>query len=99
MAFGEKILTWNIYTTNKALPTTKQVQLIDPKAFVIATLDAESEIFVGYVAIQEQKEMPVHSKKQAQVGALLFDKAQIEVLAEYSNYGNVFSAENVTELP
>ena len=43
--------------------------------------------------------MPIHSKKQAQVGALLFDKAFIKVLAEYSNYSNVFSAENVAELP
>ena len=43
--------------------------------------------------------MPVHSKKQAQIGALLFDKASTEVLAEYSDYNNVFSAENTVELP
>ena len=41
----------------------------------------------------------MHSKKQAQVGVLLFDKALTEVLAEYSNYNNVFSAENAAELP
>ena len=46
-----------------------------------------------YVAIREQEEMPVHSKKQAQVGALLFNEASTKVLAEYSNYSNVFSAE------
>ena len=43
--------------------------------------------------------MPVHSKKQAQVGALLFDKAFTKVPAEYSDYSNVFSTENATELP
>ena len=46
--------------------------------------------------------MPVHSKKhvqiKAQIGALLFNKALIEVLAEYSNYSNVFSVEYVAEL-
>ena len=46
--------------------------------------------------------MLVHSKKQAQikahVGALLFNKAPIEVLAKYSNYSNVFSVEHVAEL-
>ena len=42
--------------------------------------------------------MPVHSKKQAQIGALLFDKALIEVPVEYSNYSNVFSVENTAEL-
>ena len=48
--------------------------------------------------------MPVHAKRQAQiqdeaqVRALLFDEAPIEVPVEYSDY-NVFSAENVAELP
>ena len=47
--------------------------------------------------------MLVHSKRQtqieAQIGALLFNEAPIEVLAEYSNYSNVFSAEHAAELP
>ena len=43
--------------------------------------------------------MLMHFKKQAQVGALLFDKAFTKVLVEYSNYSNVFSAENIAELP
>ena len=55
------------------------------------------------MAIQKQEEMPVHSKKQAQlkaqVGALLFNKAFIEISAEYSNYSNVFLAEYVAKLP
>ena len=34
----------------------------------------------------------------AQVEALLFDKVPTKVLAEYSNYNNVFSVENVAEL-
>ena len=52
-----------------------------------------------HVAIWGREEIPVHSKKQAQVGALIFNKALTEVPAEYSNYSNVFSAENVAELP
>ena len=43
--------------------------------------------------------MLVHSEKQAQVGALRFDNAFTEVLAEYSDYSNIFSAENAAELP
>ena len=53
VSFGEGTLTWKSYTTNKVLPTTKQVQLVDPKEFVIAVLDANSETFVVHVAIQE----------------------------------------------
>ena len=40
----------------------------------------------------------MHSKKQAQVGALLFDKIFTEVLVKYSDYNNVFLAKNVVEL-
>ena len=35
----------------------------------------------------------------ARVWALLFDEALFEILAEYSNYSNVFSAKNAAELP
>ena len=62
-------------------------------------MDVDSETFVVHVAIQEQEKMPVHAERQAQVGALLFDEAPTEVPAEYSNYSNVFSAENAAELP
>ena len=40
----------------------------------------------------------MYFKRQAQVGVLLFDKAFIEVLTEYSDYSNVFSAENAVKL-
>ena len=98
VSFGEGTLTWKTYTTNEALPTTEQVQIVDPKEFVIVALDVDSETFVVHVAIREREEMPVHSEKQAQVGTLLFDEAPTEVPAEYSDYSNVFSAENVVEL-
>ena len=64
VAFGEKTLTWKSYTTNKALPTIEQVQLVNLKRFVIAALDTNSETFIMYIAIREQKKMPVHSEKQ-----------------------------------
>ena len=42
--------------------------------------------------------MPVHAQKQAQVRALIFNEASTEVLVEYSNYRDIFSAENAAEL-
>ena len=46
--------------------------------------------------------MPVHFEKQvqikAQIGALLFNEAPIEVLVEYSNYSDIFSAEYIAKL-
>ena len=51
MSFGKKTLVWKTYTTNKALPTTEQVQIINKKDFIIAALDANSEIFMVHVVI------------------------------------------------
>ena len=111
VAFGKKTLTQKFYITSKTLPTTKQVQLVDPKEFIIIALDADSEVFVMHVAIQEQEEMAIDPNRKAQievqsgaqsgaqVGALIFDKAPIEVPVEYSDYSAVFSAKNIAELP
>ena len=62
VAFGEETLTWKSYTTNKALSTTERVQLVNPKEFVIAALDVDSETFVVHVAIREREKMPVHAE-------------------------------------
>ena len=69
ITFGEKTLTWKSYTTNEALPTTKQVQLVNPKEFVIAALDADSKTFVVHVAIREWEEMAIDPDKKAQIEA------------------------------
>ena len=51
--FTEKELVWGSYTVAEALPTTKQVELIDKKEFAKAALDEESETFVMHVAALE----------------------------------------------
>ena len=65
VSFGEGTLTWKTYITSKALPTIKQVYIVDLKKFVIVALNINSKTFVMYVAIREQEKMPVHSEKQA----------------------------------
>ena len=62
-------------------------------------MDINSKMFIVYVIIQEQEKISVDSKRQVRVGALLFDKAFTKIPAEYSDYSNVFSVENVVELP
>ena len=99
VVFGKETLTWKSYTINEALPTTEWVQLVDPKEFVIAALDVDSEAFIVHMAIREQEEISVHAERQALVGALIFNEASTEVLVEYFNYSNVFSAENGADFP
>ena len=46
----------------------------------------------------KKAQIKAQTRVEAQIGALIFDKALIVVLIEYSGYNNVFSVENVTEL-
>ena len=43
-------------------------------------------------------EKQVQIEARAQVGALLFDKDLIKILAEYFDYNNIFSVKNAAEL-
>ena len=49
--------------------------------------------------IEAEAHIDAQGQSGAQVGALLFDEAPTEVPAEYSDYSDVFSAENAAELP
>ena len=64
VSFGERTLTWRTYTTNKALPITKQNQIINKNDFVIVALDADGEIFIVHMVIKERKEILMHFKRQ-----------------------------------
>ena len=48
--FAEKKLTWRSYIAAKALPTTKQVELIKKKEFAKRLLDEKFETFVVHIA-------------------------------------------------
>ena len=64
VSFGEMTLTWKSYTTKKTLSTTKQVQIVNLKEFVIAAWDVDSETLVIYIAIWEWKKwQKILSKK------------------------------------
>ena len=42
-------LWWRTYTTEKALSTTKRIELVNKKEFAAATLDSEHKTYVVYV--------------------------------------------------
>ena len=51
------------------------------------------------MVMNPDRKAQIEAQSGAQVGALLFDEAPTEVPAEYSDYSDVFSAENAAELP
>ena len=91
--FFEKKLTWKSYIIAKALPTTKQIELIDKKKFVKAAVDENSETYVIYVATLEAplSGIMIHLSQKAQSATLKQDEALIKVPAEYSDFSEVFS--------
>ena len=52
---------WRTYTTKKALPTTRCVELVSKKEFAAAALDPEHEIYVVYVGLVSSNELPSSS--------------------------------------
>ena len=51
--FSKRELWWRSYTIEKALSTTKQVELVEKKEFAASALDPRHETFVIHVAFLE----------------------------------------------
>ena len=69
IAFNKKTLMWRLYTTNQALSTPKQVQMVDLKEFIIAALDMDSKTFVVYLTIRKREDMAMDLATKAQIEA------------------------------
>ena len=71
--FDTESFTWRSYSTAKALPTTRRVELIDKRHFAKAALDKNSETFVIHIAAlrvlgaTETIGMPIHPNRANQV--------------------------------
>ena len=94
--FAEKKLTWRTYTTEKALPTTRRVEIIDQKEFAKAALDENVEAFVVHVSFLGLR-MTIHPAREAQLALLLTEEVTVPV--EYSDFADVFSEKSANVLP
>ena len=94
--FAKKELTWKTCTIKEALPTICWVKLIDRKEFVTTVLDENIKAFVVYVSSLESR-MTIHLARKAQLALLLVKK--VTVLAEYSNFADMFSEQSANVLP
>ena len=79
--FAEKELTWRSYTIAEALPTPKQVEIIDRKEFAKAALVEHVEAFVVHVT--SLSTMPIYPAREAQIALLVIKEGQIPELVEH----------------
>ena len=89
-------LRWRTYTTKKALPTTKCVELVGKKEFAAATFDPEYETFIVYLASLNLV-LKIYLDREAQIASLSNDK--VKILDEYLDFTNVFLEEKALILP
>ncbi len=88
------------YTTGEVLPTTRQVELIVKKEFVVAALDPEHEAFVVHVAaLSVDSGDEVYPLRRAQIAQLKADEVSTEVPSEYADFADVFLPTLAAELP
>ena len=98
---------WRIYTTKKALPTTRCVELVGKKEFAAAALDPEYKTYVIYVvslsftpfiASLSSTLLNVHPLWKPQISGLIADKAFTKIPNKYANFVDVFFS-NLTSKP
>ena len=86
----EKKLTWRSYTTAKALPTTKWVELINKKEFAKAALDGNSKTFVVHVASLSSAPFVVNPFRRPEISGLIAKEASIKIPDKYIAFADVF---------
>ena len=72
---------------------------MDNKTFVVRVAIREQDKIIMDLARKASIKAQSKAQSGVQIGALIFDKAPTEVPTEYSNYSNIFSMENIVELP
>ena len=81
--FIDKELTWRSYIIEKALSTTRQVELINKKEFAKTVLDGNAEAFIMHIVSFTLKKT-IHLAQKGQIALLLPEKVTIP--AEYINF-------------
>ena len=96
--FAKQKFVQRSYPTAEALSTTRRVEIINKKEFAVAALNADDKTFMMHItALSKPTTMLIHPFCQAQIALLTSKKTGI--LAEYSNFSNIFSSELAVELP
>ena len=97
--FLRRELCWRTYTTKKALPTTRRVELVGKKEFASAALDSEHDTYVVHVASLSSTPLDVHLSRRPQISGLIAKKTPTKVPNKYTDFADVFSPDLASELP
>ena len=98
-------LWWKTYTTKKAFPTTRRIELVGKKEFATAALNSEHETFIvhvvllSFVASPNSSLLDIHLFYKPQIAGLIAKEAPIKIFDKYIDFANAFSLDLAFELP
>ena len=90
-------LWWRTYTTEKALLTTRRIEIVGKKKFANAALDQEYEVYIVYIrsvsfnVLLSSCPLDVHPFRRSQISGLIAKEAPTKVPAEYLDFTDIFS--------
>lgn len=87
--FKKQKLRYGLYTTTKALPTTRQCKLVRKKKFAIATLNPNNRTFVVYILFLIIFD-ELHLFHMAKIAPLKVNEIFINVVLEYFSITDIF---------
>ncbi len=92
--FQAQGLKWRSYIIGDIPPTTRQVELIKKKEFVVAALDPKHEAVMIHVAtLSKDLGDDMYLSRKAQIAYLKVDEAPFKVPGKYTDFANVFFSE------
>ena len=103
--FLEYKLWWKTYTTKKALPTTRHIELVGRKEFAAVAFNLEYEIYVVYVESVSSNASPgssllnVYPLWRPQISGFITEKASKKISAEYLDFADIFFPDLAFKLP
>ena len=91
-------LWWKTYITQKALLTTKRIELVERKKFTVTALNLECETFIVYVMFlsfiaslsSTLLNANVHPSYRPEIASLIAKKASTKVPNKYANFADIF---------
>lgn len=87
-----------MFTTVKALPTTKQVELVGRKKFAATALNPNKKIFVVHVA-PFSSDPDIYVSCWAQLTLFLTDDTFISIFSKYADFTDGFCLESKAKFP
>ena len=97
-------LWWRTYTTKMAFPTTRRIERMGKKKFIVVAFDLKRETFIVHITSLSATSLSsslldVHPSCRLQIVGLIIKETSRKVLKKYVDFADVFSPDLASKLP